>query len=167
MIVAIATKEATRQWETLKEQEEKARRDRRVRNTRLLLKNYRSFKLHVQDIEEELTQDSYVDIMQELEQDEFAVEAIRRSKRRTIAMVRFIEDMLEVYGKNCRESDSDLEMKKYETIMHLYVNDEKKTIKQVAECQKVEERTVYRNMKSATETLSVLVFGVDGLRLER
>lgn len=151
--------------EKTKLQEHENKRDRRLRNTKLLLRNYRSFKLHCIDIQVELENDRAMEVMDELEQDDFAVEAIRRSKERTLAMVRFIDQMLQVYKVICEQSDKTEDKRKYETIYHLYISNDKKTYEQIAECQEIASRTVHRDVTDAVKTLSVLVFGVDGIRL--
>lgn len=150
--------------EKTKIQEHENKRDRRLRNTKLLLRNYRSFKLHCIDIQVELD-DRAMEVMDELEQNDFAVDAIRRSKERTVAMVRFIDQMLHVYKVICEQSDKTEDQRKYETICEMYINKEKKTAEQIAECQKTNVRTVYRDVNEAVKTLSILVFGVDGIRL--
>lgn len=160
-----ATQATIQYLEKVKLEEQQNKNDRRLRNTKLLLRNYRSFRLHCIDIQVELSSDKAIDVMDELEQDDFAVEAIKRSKERTLAMVRFIDQMLQVYKLICEQSDKPEDKRKYETVYHLYIAKDKKTYEQIAECQEIHARTVHRDLTDAVKTLSVLVFGVDGIRL--
>lgn len=160
-----ATQATIEYLEKARKEEQQNKQDRRLRNTKMLLRNYRSFKMHAQDIRMELASDKFMEVMDELEQEDLAVESIKRSKERTLAMVRFIDQMLVVYKLICEQSEKIEDRRKYETIGHLYIFDDKKTYEEVAECQCTNVRTVYRDVSEAVKTLSVLVFGVDGIRL--
>ncbi len=138
-----------------------------MRNTKLLLKNYRSFSLHCADLEKEVSILNKEEVVDSLDSDDFAVEAIKRSKQRTITMVNFINQMLEVYEIMCERSGRAEEMRRYQTIYHLYISDERLTAEEVADCHKTNVRTVYRDANEAVKTLSILVFGVDGIKLNK
>jgi len=99
--VAVTT--ALEYLEKEKKSEKKAKRDRRVRNTRLLLKHYRSFKEHCADVMNDLEEMDNIDLSDELDSEEFAVISIRRSKNRTLAMIRFIDKMIQVYQITCEK----------------------------------------------------------------
>lgn len=148
-----------------KQKQQKAKRDRRLRNTKLLLRNYRSFKLHCADVKTELEKLTDSKILNDLDADEFAVESVKRSKERTLAMVKFIDQMLEVYRIYCERSDRPEEIRRYKTIHMMYIADEKFTAEKIAECQKTDTRTVYRDINKACQTLSALIFGIDGIRM--
>lgn len=151
--------------EKVRQEDEKTKRDKRLRNTRLLLRNYRSFKLHCWDIEEELVAIETTGVLDDLIADEFAVESIKRSKERTLSMVRFIDQMLIVYKTICEQSNKSEDIRKYEVIFDLYISSAKKTYEEIAECHKIHVRTVHRDVTEAVKALSVLVFGVDGIRM--
>jgi hypothetical protein len=161
----VATQATIEYLNKVKLEEQRTKQDRRLHNTKLLLRNYRSFKVHCNDIREELSAEKETSVMEELEQNEFAVEAIKRSKERTLAMVRFIDQMLQVYKTLCEQSDKLEDRRKHDTIYDLFISMNKKTYEQVAECQNRNVRTVYRDVNDAVKSLSVLVFGVDGIRL--
>lgn len=88
--------------------------DRRLRNTKLLLKNYRAFKKHCtgavytdetgeHDGKKEETALELLDMM--LQRDNVAVvEAIRTSCRRTKIIIRHIDAMLDLYKIYCEKS---------------------------------------------------------------
>ena len=160
-----ATQATIKYLEKARSEEMSNKRDRRLRNTKVLLRNYRSFKLHCVDIKTELDILKTSEIMDELVADEFAVEAIKRSKERTLSMVRFIDQMLNVYKLVCEQSDKPEDRRKYESVYYLYISEERKTYEQIAECQNIHIRTVSRDVADAVKSLSVLVFGVDGIRL--
>ena len=144
---------------------QKLKRDRRLRNTKLLLKHYRSFVIHCQDVKTELEKLADPEVLRELDTDEFAVESIRRSKQRTLAMVNFIKQMLAVYRILCEQSGKPEDIRRYNTIHMMYIAEEKFTAEQIATCHKVDVRTVYRDVNDAAKALSALIFGVDGIRM--
>jgi hypothetical protein len=148
-----------------KQKQQKAKRDRRLRNTKLLLKHYRSFVLHCQDAKAELERLADPKVLNDLDTDEFAVESIKRSKERTLAMVKFINQMLEVYRIFCERSGRPEEIRRYNTIHMMYIANEKSTAEQIAERHKIDVRTVYKDVNKACEALSALIFGVDGIRM--
>ncbi|WP_370222015.1 hypothetical protein [Cytobacillus sp.] len=150
--------------ENEKKKQEKQRYDRRLRNVKLLLKNYRSFSEHTFDIQLEINELDRKLNLDELDTDEFAIESIKRSKERTLAMVRFINKMLNVYKLMSNQSQNPEHKRQCETIFDLYISDTKKTVKEIATCQKVDPRTVYRDIDKACETLSTLIFGVDSIK---
>lgn len=147
-----------------KEKQDAARRDRRLRNTKILLRNYRSFKLHCADIKLEIDQLNELIDLDDLDTDVFAVEAIRKSKERTLAMVKFIDQMMKVYEFICEQSGREEDLRRFQVIYKLYISHERKSVEDIAECHNVVARTVHRDVNEAVKTLSSLVFGVDGIR---
>lgn len=165
-IVKKAVEAAIEQVEKEKQKDQKDKHDRRLRNTNLLLKHYRSFKLHAKDLEDELdTLDQEPeDIIEQLYRDDFAVESIKRSKTRTLAMIKFIDRMVRVYKEICETKDRPEDLRRYQTIYDLYISDDKKTYEEIADCHVSNVRTAYRDRKKAVEDLSILIFGVDAIK---
>lgn len=165
-VVEIAARVAIEYIEKEKKKQQKINRDWRLRNTKLLLKHYRSFVAHSEDIRAELTTLQNAEALEDLYSEDFTVEAIKRSKQRTIAMIRFMERMMKEYKRMCEESGQPEEIRRYKVIEMMYISDKKYKAEDIAECHKIEVRTVYRDVNDAIKTLSVLVFGVDGIRFE-
>lgn len=165
-VAEIAARVALEYIEKEKKKQQKINRDWRLRNTKLLLKHYRSFVAHCDDIRAELTTLQNAEALEDLYSEDFTVEAIKRSKQRTIAMIRFMERMLREYKRMCEASGQPEEIRRYKVIEMMYISDKKYKAEDIAECHKIEVRTVYRDVNDAIKTLSVLVFGVDGIRFE-
>lgn len=149
-----------------KEQEEKEKKkyDRRLRNVKLLLRNYRSLAKHAAEIKLEIVELDEKLKIDDLDSDEFAIESIKRSKARTLAMIKFINKTLQVYKTICEQSDNQNDKRKYFAVYHMYISDDKKSVKEIADCQSVDERTTYRDLRKAYEDLTSLIFGIDGLK---
>jgi len=154
-----------------KKAQQKGRYDRRLRNTRLLLKNYRAFKKHVQGavFNAQKAKESAIDILDSLDDftfdDDLYIESIKRSQQRTMIIMRHIDEMLKYYRIACEQSGREDEMRCYRIIMATYINDERKTAEEIAETENIERRTVYKNINAAIKPLSALIFGVDSIKL--
>jgi hypothetical protein len=154
-----------------KKTQQKGRYDRRLRNTRLLLKNYRTLKQHAQGavFNAKKAKENAVDILDGLDSfqfdDNLYIESIKRSQQRTIIILRHIDEMMKYYRIACEESGREDEMRCYRIIMGTYIDDEKKTAEEIAEIENIERRTVYKNINTAMKPLSALIFGVDSIKL--
>lgn len=166
IVTKTAVQTALEYLEKEKQKQIKTKRDRRLRNIRLLLKNYRSFVKHAEKIKDELTTFDSKTAMDELYEDDFALESIKRSKQRTLAMVQFMQRMLNVYRIMCEESNNPEEKRRYQVIYAMYISDKKMTAEEIAKSHFIDRSTVFRDVNKACETLSVLIFGVDAIKFE-
>lgn len=142
--------------------------DRRLHNTKLLLRNYRMLKDNSENsiFGRSQMQESAADIlcsMMNLYDDEVIVDAIKRSATRTAIMVTHIDTMIGLYQAYCEKSTNDLDIRRYEIICDMYTADEIMTVKEIAKKHHMSKESVYTDVKVAVERLSALIFGVDGL----
>lgn len=145
--------------------QKKQQHDRRLRNIKMLLKNYRSLVRHCETAKLEIDKLDEKLELSILDSEEFAIEAIKRSKKRTLTMVKFINTMIKAYEKIC-EAESEEAMRRYRSVYLMYISEDQKTAKEIAECHKTDVRTVYRDVDNSLEPLSVLMFGVDALKFK-
>lgn len=171
----IAAKEAVRiaieVWEQQKQKEIKQHIDRRLRNTKLLLDNYRSFTAHVQFAvygTEGINEESAIYILDMMDayggMDSVAIESIKRSTARTAVIVAHIDEMLSVYRTMCEASNKPEVLRRYRIISALYIEDDQLSISDLAEREFVDQRTIYRDRDIAFERLAALFFGIDGMQ---
>ncbi|WP_238886446.1 hypothetical protein [Clostridium sp. YIM B02551] len=160
--------------ETNRQQKEIAskKRDRRLRNTDLLLRNYNNLITHIEQaiedekkLEEEDPDTLFLEIENEALEDESEYEgiyinAIKRTRTRSRIIVKHIEEALEFY-KFKSKNDSNYE-RRYNVIYKYYF--EKKKVLDIAEELGVNDRTIWRDKSKAIEELSVLFFGIDGIK---
>lgn len=144
--------------------------DRRFHNTKLLLRNYRMLRENADNSIYGRSQmkESAADIlssMMNLYDDEVIVDAIKRSATRTAIIVTHVNTMLELYEAYCEKSGNEPDRRRHETVNDMYIVERPLTVKEIAKKQHVSEETVYKDLKIATERLSALIFGVDGLRI--
>ncbi len=177
--VAAGVKAATDRIEEERKKERKGRYDRRLHNTRLLLKNYRVLKHHALDAvhtgarANEVISENAVDILDDLESmgfrkvdDRLYIESIKRSQQRTRIIIEHIDEMLRYWRIDCEQSGKDEALRRYRIIYDTYVSDTQMTAEELAQREHIEKRTVYKDIKAAMRPLSALIFGIDGIKSE-
>lgn len=146
---------------------EKERIDRRLHNTDLLLRNYRTLKASCENAVYESKEGEVSEVLEDImsmKNDKVIVESIRTSARRTAIMVQHIDKMLEVYRVYCSKI-SEKDKRRYKIIKALYISKAPMTIAEISKKFSVSKVTVYEDVKIAKERLSSLFFGIDGLKL--
>lgn len=150
----------------------KSRYDRRLHNTRLLLKNYRLFCKHAEGavFNTKKARESAVDILDGLDDtmlsDTAYVDGIKKSQQRTIIILRHIDEMLRFYKISCEQSGKPEELRRYRVIMAMYIDPEHLKPEEIADREGIEWRTIYKDISSAVKPLSALIFGIDGTNME-
>jgi hypothetical protein len=163
--------------ETLK-REKAHQRDRRLRNTKLLLRNYRTLKLHITEAiyrEDQLYENSVSSALEILygidDQDDerLYIEAINQSQKRTQIIIQHIDHMLYLYKAICENSKRPEDLRRYRVLHAMYIAPSPGSVsaEDVAGAESINTRTVYKDLDNASVTLSALFFGVDGLQLKR
>ena len=160
----------------IKEQEyykTKKRYDRRLRNTRLLLKNYRGLTVHIRmtsSSADKVKQENAIDVLDDIESiddEEQYIQAISRTKIRTSIMIEHINKVLNYYKLICKSEESN--KRKYKILEILFINktadDIVPTYEDAAEQLEISVSTVNREVRDAIQDLSILLFGVDGIKL--
>ena len=149
------------------EKKQKEQKDRRLHNTKLLLKNYRMLKSSCRNaVFEGERVASVSELMEEImsmKDDHVIVESIRRSAIRTETILKHVDTMLDVYRLYCNKQ-GDREKRQYKVIRAYYISNEKNTIQTLAKEFSVSKVTIYDDLKIGEERLSALLFGVDGLK---
>lgn len=150
-------------------EERKHRRKRKLRNTELLLRNYHMLKENAENsvFGRSQMEESAVDILEEmmsLYNDEVIVESIKKSATRTAIIMAHVDTMISLYHTYCeRAENSDIEMRRYDVLWDRYLADEPINVKSISKKQHMTEQNVYADLRIATERLTALIFGVDGL----
>lgn len=166
-IIEIAVKAAAEYLEKRRQKEVKSRHDKRLRNTRLLLKNYNLFKEHCQksvyNVQQAATAENAIDILDDLENYDRTtyIQSIKKSVTRTGIILTHIDTMLNLYRVYCESSPKEEDARRYRILKAHYLDGYK--ISAIVENENIDERTYYRDMKDACDKISALVFGIDGI----
>lgn len=143
------------------------RRDRRLYNTRLLMEKYRGMveysKSAVYDatqIEDNYDFASLMDLMKDGSDNyTLKVHSIQERAATVAIIIYHINRMLEFYEFRCKRSGKAEIMRKYEVIKKLYINENEKTVQDIADEMFVDISTVYKYNRAAMQDLSALFFG--------
>ncbi len=140
---------------------------KKIHNTDLLLNQYRALKVACKNAVFEKTEKIKVDdVLEEImaaDNDAVVVESIKRSAERTELMLIHIDKMIETFRIYCSKC-GEKERREYKIIKALFISSQKRSIKSLAKEFKVSEVTIYADLKRAKEKLSVLFFGINGLK---
>lgn len=150
-------------------EERKHIRKRKLRNTELLLRNYHMLKENAENsvFGRSQMEESAADILEEmmsLYNDEVIVESIKNSATRTAIIMSHVDTMISLYHTYCeRVENSDIEMRRYDVLWDRYLADEPLNVESISKKHHMTKQNVYADLKIATERLTALIFGVDGL----
>lgn len=168
---SIGAKEALKTFEQEKKKEHGKRADRRLHNTKLLLRNYHMLKEHAENsvFGRAQMEESALDIlesMMSLYDSEVIIESIKRSATRTAVIVSHIETMFGLYAAYCDKAPNrEIEKRRYEVVWDMYMAEVTLSAKEIAKKQNMSKDNVYADLRVATERLTALIFGVDGLKV--
>lgn len=171
LATSVAVSETIKTMEAQWAAKEKAKRDKHLHNTKLLLKNYRLFKLHRDSSIYKLSQleNSTAEIMALMTATgdnafrDTKIDAIYNSSANTTIMLGHLEEMLDIYKYLCEKSSKPEDLRRYRVLHARYISEEEQTTEAIAEQEDIDTRTVFKDLKVACEKLTSLVFGVDYL----
>lgn len=169
-VTELAVQEGIKAYHREAEDQRKVAMDKRLRNTKLLLKNFRELEAHSNSAVYELSkvQDGDLfDILDLMTRDsndlDMQVESIKSSVGRTQLIVEHVREMLTLYKLACDRSDKPEDQRRYRTVERLYLLEEPWTAQEIAEDEGIDISTVYKDLNEAVRRLTALIFGIDGL----
>lgn len=180
LAATVATKFAAREaskatMDRLKKEHEKERQewyDKRLYNTKLLLRNYRMLNAYVNgavyaesEDEDEESPAEILDLMcaEVWRTGDMEIESIKKSATRTHVLMEHVTTMLGLYRVFCEQSPRTEDLRRWRVISGAYIEEPEKSFAQMAHEEHCEIRTIQRDVKYATEKITALLFGVDGL----
>lgn len=176
--VSKGVKSAMIEYDKIQKNKKKIRYDKRLKNTKVLLENYKEFIEHCEnavfelkkDMEEAInTESNFIilfDEIYDMEDNKTIVKSILKSKTRTIIIVNHIEKCIEFYKYKALSSNNEEFKRRVNVIQMLYLDEINKTYSEIAETLHISTKTVNRDRIKATKELAPLFFGVDGIGLE-
>lgn len=168
MIAKAALAGASVAAETLEkahQKEQKEMKDRRLHNTRLLLRNYRMLKescskaVYQKEHSEKTTEEVIEELMSMKASDGVIVNSIKESAERTGIIISHVDRMFDVYRMYCGKY-GEKERRQYKVIKFMYITKERLSVAELAKKFNVSKVTIYDDIKIAEEQLSALFFGI-------
>lgn len=146
--------------------------DARYHNTKLLLKHYRALNAHYKHAvfnmnTAEAEDKSFSEIMaimnSTIADETLYIESIKQSVVRTKIIMAHVNRMIEIYEGICSSTGKADDMRHWRVLYDLYISDTPLTADEIAEREKIDKRTVYKDINAAATDLTMLLFGVAGL----
>ena len=136
----------------------KEKRDWRLRNTALLLKNHRLLSKHCEGIVADL--EVYREMV--FDPNGLKLDTLMQYKAKTAKIMLYFNTTYGTY-RDYAKTGGEACYRRFKILDSLYVNGDKPTIVELAERYNVDKRTVHRDINKAIDELSVLLFGFDSL----
>lgn len=169
-IVRIASEVAIEVYSKEKTKEKKMQTDRRFRDAKRLIRNYREIKLHAGDAIASLSEvdnedfDFFKSMVEE--RGEIDVASIVVSRAKSAIMLTHIDAMIHTYQTICLGSKKAEEQRRYRVLESMCLCDNTLTAQELAERENVDLRTIYRDFDTACEKMSALLFGIQWIERE-
>lgn len=161
---------AFKKFEEIVQSDKQKRSDKRLHRTDLLMKEYRKLREHTQSAiyEKCRLKESAIDILDELDgnclDDGLYIESIKKSTQRTMIILKHVDKMLEVHGILADKSKNPVDIRRHNVLLMRYVDKSMPTIDFVSRHFKIDRSIVFDDIKIAMDSLTSLVFGIDGLK---
>lgn len=149
--------------------------DKRLHNTKLLLRHYRALNEHYKNAvfdtsRAEEADETFADIMQAmnttLADEELYVESIKQSCVRTKVIMAHVNKMLEIYHIMCERSQRPDDARHWRVLSALYLDETATSAGTVARNENIDRRTVYKDIDICVSDLTALLFGIGGIEKE-
>ncbi|MBS7578393.1 hypothetical protein HOY36_12785 [Enterococcus sp. MMGLQ5-2] len=154
--IEIISETVLREHQKLKKIESKEQKDWRLRNTNLLLKNYRLLSKHCEEITEKEENGSFNPIYMDLE-------TLMKYKTKTKVMIKYFDSVFTGYKEFCN-NNGFIASRRYSILDSMYVSEYKKSADELADFYNIHRTVVFRDVKKATYELSIMLFGVDSIQ---
>lgn len=154
-IINKATKNAIKEYDKEKRTEQK---DKRLHNTKLLMKNYTKLKAHVESISDKISNlNTEIDDIEDLA-DKAWIMSITRTKLRTMKMMAYVDNALAIIKEDMIKNCMEYKYKAFE----LYFIEEKnhEEISESLGCGKNQPK-IWSDL--VLDKLSILLWGIEAL----
>lgn len=167
---AASSKIAARERRKLQNQ----RKDRRYHDIKLLIRKYRQlnayYKNAIYDEKSALEVDEDLEEIMNIfgqkyrdEEKSLTSDSIRRGYLVSRIIMAHVNKMLEVYEAMCQNTRRTEDKRRWRVLHDLYLAEEPSTAEEIASREKIDRRTVYKDIDACLSDLAVLFFGIDGL----
>lgn len=164
--VRIAADTAINKYKAEQEAHMKSVSDKKFKNTKLLLKQYRALHDYAENAvygTEQLESFQVSDLISGItESDKFKVESVQNQVAYTKTIMSHVETMLGIYRNKCLASGKEEVCRRWRVIERMYIaGDAQPDISSIAISEVIDGRTVYKDIDKACDELSNLIFGID------
>lgn len=169
----IGAKAAVRAVEQERRRLKKKQYDWKYQNTKLLLRNYRRLNQYYENAVfdtagAEEADENFEDIVRsmggKLVDEEIVVESIQRNFTTTKIIMTHVNKMLDCYRILCEQSNRPDDARHWRVLNELYLAGDYTTAEEIAKLERIDKRTVYRDIDICAADLTILFFGIGGIQ---
>lgn len=169
-VVTSAVEKTIEAYREERRREARERNKQRMKDTMYLLHNYRQIKLQAAEVIASLSEvaDENLEFFENLMQkgdaqkeggiDVFAT--IRSNAKATLILMTYIDKVLQAYQRICFSSKKPEEQRRYRVLEAMCLINEPLSVRDIAEMENIDKRTVHKDFEMACEKISTLLFGV-------
>lgn len=162
----IAADTAIDKFKAEQEAHRKSVSDKKFKNTKLLLRQYRALRDYAENAVygiEQLESFGIANLISGVtESDRFKVQSVQNQVAYTKTIMQHVETMLHIYKLKCLASEKDEVKRRWRVIETMYITgDAPPEISLIAIKESIDSRTVYKDIDKACDELSNLIFGLD------
>ncbi|EBF5125613.1 hypothetical protein FH002_12965 [Listeria monocytogenes] len=154
-LIITTVKEVNR--DELKEQFQE-RKNWKLRNVKLLMRHYRLLKSYCDDVSGKI--DGIESVLEELGRESLVLQSINDNKIKTQAMMRHVENVLNVYRDNCYNGKYE-EKLRWKLFYEFHMKEPQLSNKKLFEKYNISKAQFYKELKKSYDTLVILMFGID------
>lgn len=163
---AVAANTAIQKYKDELEAHKRNVNDKKFRNTKLLLRQYRVLRDYAKNVVSETESIEELDIMSLIsgisDSERYKAECVKNQVAFTKAIMQHVELMLGVYKAKCLSSGIPAMSRRWRVIESMYIEgDTAGDIYAISEKESIDTRTVYKDVDKACDELSNLIFGLD------
>jgi hypothetical protein len=172
-IAAISGREAVKMYreEEVKAEKKRARDGDKVKKTKKMLSSYRRVKATLSD-EAEFTEEEKVELRWKFIEDlmgnaknvvtksERTIEDTEKRRQEDLYCVYRIEKATDMYREECEKSGSEEAKRRYRELRMMYLDEKQYSVSEIAEVEKVSDKTVYKDLGIACGIVAVYLLGL-------
>jgi len=168
----VGAKAAVRAVERERKSFGKQQYDKRLYNTKLLLRHYRTLNQHYKHAVFDVSRareesEDFSEIMETMNStmgdEALYVESIKQSVARTKVIMAHVNRMLDIYEGICNSSKRNDDKRHWRVLKAMYLEEEAVPAAKIAKDENIDRRTIYKDIDICVMDLTVLFFGVAGL----
>lgn len=137
----------------------RAEKDYRLRNTKILLREYRKLKTHVEIAPEKNVNDDEYKLLTGGKQ---SLDTLVKYKISTEHLLQYIDCILYAYKNYCKLGN-DIEKRRWDIIDKMYLAPKKSSMTELSKRYNLDHSVISRNRNKGIQDLSIMLFGVWGL----
>lgn len=170
-VAILASNEAVNAYRQEQKKTESKRLNEKVMVTKKKLASYRRVKASLNETEE-FTEDEKIELRWQFIEDlmgsafevmarsEDTIRSLENKRKRDFFEIQSIDKAMNLYRKEAERSASEEFKRRYREVMAKYIDEDEKTVAEIAEMECITEKTVYKDLGIACKIVATYLLGM-------